>query len=570
MPWQKWPGAMGGSEWRRDRAVSCARAINLIPTQIRPSPDGEGTGELYLKPTLGISVDSADSLPAPMQQVLGAGRRVYAVAGDKLYLKVDAGWTDLGTLSTVAAGSPSKSQTVTMAWLGPQAGLVAVTIDGQLCYYDERNSTLHLDIRNDIGPGAVGKKDITGADATTNGVIAVAEFQNYFVTLDKRNQIAASPVLGRNTRPADPEAQFGPVEEFAYDLTNFVERSLTPDPWIAVAGLNDLLLLYGSSTMEAWQLKPNPGTTFPLQQAQTYVFNIGCIGQNAIAAIGDNRYWVGRSADGALRAWAFGPDTGGQPKPISTKAMDEWLGDWQNVHSDRAGVVLPAVDFEDVRCIGTSFDGQRVFAVRSTRGATWCYDDDTRMWHERGEWSGSDDAGEWLPWSVGAAVLLANGNTLAFEYKGTYLGVLSGIPQNQIHIPGHQSRNIRRQRILPVLTDPGEARILAIPQLKVVCGNGFDANLAGRTGLGVSRDSGATFGPTAWLRPLKTRWSTPDSRVRTADGTPPYSRIPATDPLRWTQLGAAQKFSASIVFPDGSYSGGTIYDVLAMVEPMGD
>ena len=508
MPWRKWPGALRGSNWRVERQVACSRTVNWQPTAIveDPGPDlGGRTRMFYLQPTPGVT--RLEDIPGDgeVRGMMAAGDNLYIVRDDALYRYTDA--RVMSRVGGAASISVSSAEPVTMAWLGPAAKLLAICANGELTYYDEEDDVLYRDVRSD-----------------TDSLIAVAEFQNYFVTLDEDNQIVASPLFGRvvsgDPAPADPAA-------FAYDLTNFAQRSLTPDPWVAILGLSDTLLLFGRRSMDVWQLKREPGTSFPFESILGTAHQTGAEHQRAVTAVGSTAYWVGRSIDGSLRAWR---SRGGEIDIISNLAVDEWLAR------------LTAAQVDGIRCIVTSYRGHSVFTIRPDSGSSWCYDASTGMWHERAVWLAATE--QWSPWDVQAAQSFA-GNVVVSTGRERF-GFLSAETTDT-------GGTIRRMRVTPHLGDGG--RVLRVSQVKATVGGG-----GGRIGVALSRDGGASFGNIRWRNPRRSAWT----NTRTPDGSAAAERASAVDSVRWRMNGAGRDVAAMLVMDEG---GGVVQDVWVDVYP---
>ena len=419
-----WPGALRDSNYRTDRRTSCARSINYMPTPLSgddPRSAGGRRRQYFLAPTPGVETNplARNWIPKhPPRAFISTPDAMYAVAGA-------ARGTDPGTLYRIAqlrvtavsapagasysdgqlAGAVTETENsrnwpplCQMAWGGPQVGIVAVVGNGKLGYYDERTSEWHNDV---FGTAGFPSGRTAGQQAN---VVGVAFFQNYFFVLDDENRLFASPLLARNTtaqgalQPTTREGANGQISRYAFDLTQVVQRSLEPDPWVAVWALSDRLLLFGEQSMGVWELKADPEDGFPLERPLGGQHEVGVFGAGGIASVGDHAYWVGRSPDGQTRAWRFGGEEG--VEPISTPAVDEYLANVSGLARVRA------------RCTATAIAGRRCFAMRlgerqgnrfNRLDATWCYDETTGMWHERGVWNPNRDGrnkGGWNQWEI--------------------------------------------------------------------------------------------------------------------------------------------------------------------------
>ena len=555
---REWPGALRGSNYRADRRTSCARSINMQPTPIEgedPSAAGGRRRQVFLAPTPGAftSASGRQWLPKHPPRGILAASSLFIVAGAR---RAEDGAHDPGTLydsladPVVAVGDLAGSVTtseldrawpplVQMAWGGPQIGIIAVAANGKLAYYDERIAAANADKapgdRAAAGtPGAGWFNDVLG-QALDSNVIGVQFFENYCLILDDRNRLFASPVLARNTdgdgelasltremidhddNTSTPDVP-GQIPRYKFDLAQVVQRSLEPDPWVAMLALSDRLLMFGETTMGTWQLRANPGTRFPLTRIVGGQHQVGVLGQGAMAALADRAYWVGRSPDGQTRAWRYVDDS---VEPISTAAVDEYLANLSGRAQQRA------------RCTATAIAGRSCFAMRiadrrnpdgsptalyNRLDATWCFDETVDMWHERGQWRASRDGpgkGGWFQWEVVFAAALGRLTYIVAEepYNGRtvvgYLTVDRTRPDGQGNVWADAiltgrtrdgtnptrapnlvypstSGIIRRERVTPHWGT--RATIFSIRGVKVSMGEG-----GGDVLLSVSKDGGQTY-----------------------------------------------------------------------------
>ena len=389
--------------------------------------------------------------------------------------------------------------------------------------------------RTAISPTTTGPTGLIHHDirADTDNLVGVTEFQNYFITLDTEGTVVVSPLRGRTQGEGDPDS-------FSFDLTNFIQRGLTPDPWVAMLGLSDTLLLFGSKSFDVFELRRtvSPITTdtgtavpqLPIVAVQGGLHHVGVLHQSSVAVLGDTAYWVGRSPEGVLKVWMF---DGGKVEAISTPSVDEWLAR------------LTPAQLTGLRAHGSGFDGHRVVAVRTSAGPAWCYDELSRQWHERGTWRAPAQGtpGQWMAWQPEYAAA-ASGRVWMGSSASRNLKYLSRAKT------GFDGETIRRQRVTPHVSDGN--RLLRIVGVKARVG--LDA---GRVSVAVSRDGGATFGPHRPQQVSASRWVA--RGVTTTDGSSAVDRRAGSEHLRWNNLGAGRDVAISIVMDQG---GGVLQDVL--------
>ena len=465
--WRQWPGALRGSNRRRDRQTACASSVNLAPTALAGGDDTESIGGrrrlMFLEPTPGVDVNASELSEGPVRAVTAAGDRLYVVHADKLSWVSRTGVvTEVDTIDAVKTGP------ATVAWIGPAGRIAAVAAGGRLAYFDERTETVYRNIRPDI-----------------DNLKAVTEFQNYFICLDEDNQVVVSPLLARS---ADPDLTTE-MERFQYDLLNFVGRSLEPDPWIAVRGLGDQLLLWGENTMDVWQLRDNPANLLPIESVRGGAFQAGAVSHAATAVLGDTAYWLGPSSEGSMRVWSFRSGV----EPVSTPAVDEWLS------------YLTDAEIASARLVASAWSGHRTVCVRAGSGASWCWDETSGMWHERGVWDADNRL--WKP-DMAAFAESVGGKIWLMEETGARIGRMSWTAKDFDGGP------IRRQRVTPHFGAGNH--LISIRGVKVSAAGG-----SGRVGLSLSRDGGATFGPERFHFTQDTRWGSTVGGAVGGDGRDP-------------------------------------------------
>ena len=537
-----WPGALRGSNWRLDPRTACARSVNYMPAPLAeedPQAAGGRRRQYYLQPTPGIlsSTIGRSWLPKhPARAMIGTSEGILAVAGaspteaGSLYgLFGSLGPSNgapmlLGALAGTAADSDGNAWTpasreppplAQIAWGGPQVGIIAVAGNGKLGYYDQR---IAAENAADGGSRQVWFNDVFGnalVSGKTQGrqaqVVGVQFFNNYFFVLDDENRLFASPLLGRvagatsTTRPGDG----GQLPLYAFDLTQQVQRSLEPDPWIAMLALSDRLLMFGQFTMGTWQLKADPGTDFPLERILGGQYQVGVFGQGAIASMGDKAYWVGQTPQGQVRAYRFGGEGG--VEAVSSAAVDEYLNTVRQ--SSRVAARCSATAVAGRLCFAMRFDDYRNETRRRNLQATWCYDETTGMWHERGVWNEAEK--RWDQWEVVFAATFgerpyviaddaspealrgaAAGSsmlgylTTARDADGEWVdALLTGNPRTDISglINTKSQGFIRRERITPHWGT--RAALQSVRGVKVSVGLG-----GGDVDLSVSTDGGENYG----------------------------------------------------------------------------
>ena len=165
-----------------------------------------------------------------------------------------------------------------------------------------------------------------------------------------------------------------------WDLTNYIQRSDAPDPWVAIKVSSKYLYFLGSQTSEVWY---NAGTyPIPFQPHPSGFMNYGCDAPWSAEVVGSTVCWLGSTANGTgmvMRA------AGLNPEDISTYAT-QYAFD-------------KMIDTSDA--IGDSYTdrGHTFYLLTFKDGnATWAWDEQTQVWAERGHLNALTNAYDaWRP-----------------------------------------------------------------------------------------------------------------------------------------------------------------------------
>ena len=161
--------------------------------------------------------------------------------------------------------------------------------------------------------------------------------------------------------------------------TDFAQRTVGPDPWVAMRVSGRYVWLLGEKTSEVWY---NSGDTFPLAFHPSGFVEYGCLAPWSVQTLEAAIIWLGTSASGdgrVLRAQGF------EPKVLSTPAVEYAINNYD--HPDGAQAFTYAESGHAFYVL--SFDAD---------GATWGLDVqlETAGWAERGTWK--SETGEWVAW----------------------------------------------------------------------------------------------------------------------------------------------------------------------------
>jgi hypothetical protein len=159
--------------------------------------------------------------------------------------------------------------------------------------------------------------------------------------------------------------------------TDFAQRTFGSDPWVSLKAVGRYVWLIGEKTTEVWE---DTGQNFPLAPTSTGLIELGTVAPYSVAVMGDALIWLGQTKAGRIGVFRL---DGFNPQRVS------------NIPMESAVQRYPS--------IGTSFgesyasDGHAFYLLSCDGGGiTWCWDDSTNLWHERGTWNG--DTAEFESW----------------------------------------------------------------------------------------------------------------------------------------------------------------------------
>lgn len=170
----------------------------------------------------------------------------------------------------------------------------------------------------------------------------------------------------------------------SWDVLDFFERSLRPDPWQAMAiGPDFKIWLVGTETSEIWAFFG--GLTNPFQPLTGAVIPYGTIAPWSVHTADDKIKWLSQTQ---LGAGIFVVASGYYPDRKSTHATAfAWSGYAQSS------------SITDAECLAYQ-DQDHPFSVLNfpMAKASWAFDEATSLWHQRGKWSSTTSTyGTWAP-----------------------------------------------------------------------------------------------------------------------------------------------------------------------------
>lgn len=256
---------------------------------------------------------------------------------------------------------------------------------------------------------------------------------------------------------------------------DFGEKEGNSDPNVAVFAANEILCVFGLTTLELWLDNPN-GPAFPFQRMQGGgLINTGLASPWTICTMQGQIYWLGNDMSGQLVMW----ELGNPPKRLSNHAVEYR---WRNF------------DVTGSSMFGYQENGHYFIVVHfPIPNQTWCCDTSTigpdgkPCWHERLAWDGFNynaDIGRYHAWSFPVAHIVG-------DYRNSNLYIQS------VDINADNCSGIRWLRVSPHIFDEQRrflsSRFRLYMQTGTVpaSGSGSDPMVS----LRLSNDGGYTWGP---------------------------------------------------------------------------
>lgn len=300
---------------------------------------------------------------------------------------------------------------------------------------------------------------------------------------------------------------------------NFFTRTLRPDPWQAmVVGPDFKLWMIGSDTSEIWYYTGN--LTNPFAPITAAVIPYGTPAPFSVKTIDNIISWVSHTARGQ---GMFVQASGYYPQRVSTHATAFiWAG------------YARTSTLADAEQIGYQ-DQDHPFNVVNfaSANASWCFDQSTQLWHQRGKWDIKKQ--QFDVWQPRVHCHAFGQHLVGFRDIGT-IGTMDVITGTEIN-----GGPIRRLRRAPGIAD--EHRYQKYSIFEVLC----------ETGLGLQVGQGAD--PQMMMRysdDAGHTWS--NERLASAGRTGEYRKrvywdrcgvsrhrvfeVSATDPVPWRLINA--------------------------------
>jgi hypothetical protein len=164
----------------------------------------------------------------------------------------------------------------------------------------------------------------------------------------------------------------------SFNALDFTLENDLPDTMIGLRAVGGRVWVFGRQRMVAWI---NTGAAgFPFTRDNSSRIDIGLVNANSLVKLENTLYWLGRSPDGAVRAYTL---DGYTPVPISTPAQEQL---WQNNFVD------------DNWAWGYQEEGHIFYVITfPTLNATYCYDRKEKRWHRRTHFDVASGTQKFLP-----------------------------------------------------------------------------------------------------------------------------------------------------------------------------
>ena len=458
----EYPSFIGGSYTAQSPIADQERTINWY---VEASQVPGASENMVLYPTPGASTLDSAGTGDEGRAHFAIGGREFCVIGTKLYeVNSGGGLTDRSGAVTLALDQ----YPATISSNGDGGGQLFITSGTNGYIYDLDLDTLSASIANIAGKASMG-----------------SSIDGYFLALDSATStLWISDLLDGTT----------------WDPTQFIQRTIQPDPWVAVKVANRLIYLLGEQTSEVWY---NAGTSpIPFVPHPSGLLEYGCNAPFSPEVVGSSLCWLSQTQNGAgavVRAESYSVST------ISTYAMQVAINGFVSTTD----------------AIGDSYDelGHTFYILTfPNASATLCWDDQTGLWHERGTWDATTATYDyWRPiyhaYAFGEhRTLDLHGDSIYRMSTDVYTDVGGGV--------------IRRLRRAPAMVHENKRLFYSSFELNVEVGlaaSGVDAEVMMRQ----SKDGGKTWG---------------NERMRSAGDLGEYSTR-----VKWNRCGSGRRMVFEVV-----------------------
>lgn len=312
------------------RAVDCQSTVNMYP-DIHEL--GNDKTSLFFNGTPGLKseIEAKDIVRCMYVDVKGD---LYVVEGQEFVRYRDYIDED---------GNPYRER-FTLGGIYTKSGRVSIAENGfQLCVVDGPNLYLYI------------YKDDTFQQYKPEGWLGsdkVIYYQGYFVFVEPDTQKYYISKLYDGTN---------------IDALDFASAEDDPDNIIVAIQAGGILYMFGDRSI---QTMANTGEAyFPISNVSGGSSAVGCIAKYSVGVIANTVIWLGKDDVGYGIVYATGAGTL-SPTKISNFAVDAFVQKQENVEN------ATAFTYQE--------NGHNFYCLNFSEGdTTWCFDLDTKMWHER-------------------------------------------------------------------------------------------------------------------------------------------------------------------------------------------
>jgi hypothetical protein len=467
----RFPGFIGSSYRSQSPIAAQERTVNFYTERIE-TPGAKAQVVLY--PTSGVEVFSPAGNESPGRAMYALGGRMFAVIGPTFY---EIGPGGVRTVRGVVAVDANPATIVGNGDGGSQ--LFITSGDKGYCF--------------DLGTNVL-------TEVRASGNTMGAMLDGYFLVFDAATSAFFASDL---------------LDGMTWDPLQFQQRTMAPDPWVAMlVNLRDIWL-FGSETTEVWY---DAGTSpFPFQPNPVGVVQFGVAAPFSPARVANQVAWLGQTRNGSGEVILT---NGYTPQVISNYALQFAFSQY------------PRLD----DAVGWSYEDQgHTFYVLEfpSAGKTWVFDLATGEWCERGTWIAEDD--EFTAWRPRHHAYAFGQHLVADRETGAIYRMAIDLGHD---VDGRELRRIRRA---PALSNENKRIFFDYLELELEPGLGlpFGQGSDPQVELRISRDGGKTFfsagtrsaGKQGEYR-KRVRWT------RLGSGRDNVFEIVCSDPIPWRIIAA--------------------------------
>ncbi|HWE98694.1 MAG TPA: packaged DNA stabilization protein [Caulobacteraceae bacterium] len=253
---------------------------------------------------------------------------------------------------------------------------------------------------------------------------------------------------------------------------DFATAESSPDPNIAVAMLNDELMILGTQSVEFWS--PGSDPTAPFTPVVGRGYQRGCIARDAVQYADNSIFWVGD--DGSV--YRAGNSS---PTKISSASIDDKIRQ----------CATPAA----MSALSVSFEGHPIYLLNIPGVGSYAYDI-SRVGTQAQAYGDSYQRGEWQQWSSWQHTTF-RGQCAAMIGPAVWIGddTTNDLWSMQVGVFAEGSNPLIRQASAFIKVEEGSPRCLNLI-LHGVVGQGLGLTGSATAEMRYSDDQGRTF--TSW------------------------------------------------------------------------